>query len=582
MAKLGFRMWLLIILIIASVVFIINWQSFGGKVIVKEVIINSTASELGMQTGEVIKQINGVEIHSIEDYSKALNEALEGRGQIEFRVVVNVENSSENLSFIYLSKNLDFDVGINNTIILVSGNAMEIGLEEGMRILSINNYSIENYSFIQIKKMVESKLKIIILTDKQEYIFLIGDDLGLIVSEVPRTRIKVGLDLQGGARALVEPERPLDANEMAGLLETVRYRLNVYGLTDVNIKEVSDLTGNRYMVVELAGATPQKLQELIGEQGKFEAKVANETLFIGGNNDITFVCKNDASCAYIEQCNEVEGGQICRFHFEIHLSEQAAKKHANVTAGLEEGVGDKKGYLNESLQLYLDDKLVDELLIAVDLKGQEATRIAISGSASGSTRSEAYENTQESMKKLQTVLITGSLPFKLEIVKLDSISPLLGKEFTKNVFIVAIAAFLVVCIIIYLRYRRFILFVPVIITLISEALLVLAIAAVIGWNLDLASIAGIIAAIGTGVDDQIIMIDEMKVSRQYSIKQRIKRAFFIIFGAYATTALALIPLWSVGAGLLRGFVVTTLLGITVGVFITRPAFAEILRKITKD
>ena len=37
------------------------------------------------------------------------------------------------------------------------------------------------------------------------------------------------------------------------------------------------------------------------------------------------------------------------------------------------------------------------------------------------------------MHKLQTILITGSLPYKLEIVKLDSISPVLGKEFTKNI-----------------------------------------------------------------------------------------------------------------------------------------------------
>jgi len=302
---------------------------------------------------------------------------------------------------------------------------------------------------------------------------------------------------------------------------------------------------------------------------------------VGGQKDITFVCRNDASCAYIEQCNKIEGGEACKFIFEIHLSEHAAKKHAEITANLEESVSEPN-YLNSTLDLYLDDKLVDTLLIHINLKGQEATRIAISGSGIGNTRAEAFESAQASMKKLQTILITGSLPFKLEIVKLDSISPLLGKEFTKNIFIVAIAAFLAVCLIIYLRYRSPILFIPVVITLVSEVLLVLAIASIIKWNLDLPSIAGIIAALGTGVDDQIIMIDETRVSKQFSIKERIKRAFFMIFCAYATTALALIPLWSAGAGLLRGFVVTTLLGITIGVFITRPAFADVLKVVTKD
>jgi preprotein translocase subunit SecD len=118
--------------------------------------------------------------------------------------------------------------------------------------------------------------------------------------------------------------------------------------------------------------------------------------------------------------------------------------------------------------------------------------------------------------------------------------------------------------------------------MVSELLLTLGIAALIKWNLDFPSIAGIIAAIGTGVDDQIVMIDESTASKQYSIKERIKRAFFIIFSAYATVIASLIPLWFAGAGLLKGFALTTAIGITVGVFITRPAFGDILSKITKE
>jgi preprotein translocase subunit SecD len=39
------------------------------------------------------------------------------------------------------------------------------------------------------------------------------------------------------------------------------------------------------------------------------------------------------------------------------------------------------------------------------------------------------------MKKLQTIMITGSLPFKLEIVKIDKISPLLGEHFVKAILL---------------------------------------------------------------------------------------------------------------------------------------------------
>ena len=42
------------------------------------------------------------------------------------------------------------------------------------------------------------------------------------------------------------------------------------------------------------------------------------------------------------------------------------------------------------------------------------------------------------------------------------------------------------------------------------------------------------------------------------------------------------PLLWAGAGLLKGFAVTTIIGISAGVFITRPAFAEIVKRVVKD
>ncbi len=116
----------------------------------------------------------------------------------------------------------------------------------------------------------------------------------------------------------------------------------------------------------------------------------------------------------------------------------------------------------------------------------------------------------------------------------------------------------------------------------SEIILTFGIASLIKWNLDLPSIAGIIATIGTGVDDQIVILDESQNSKTYSVKERIKRALFIIFGSYFTVLFSLLPLYWAGAGLLKGFAVTTIIGVSVGVFITRPAFAEIIKRITKE
>ena len=118
----------------------------------------------------------------------------------------------------------------------------------------------------------------------------------------------------------------------------------------------------------------------------------------------------------------------------------------------------------------------------------------------------------------------------------------------------------------------------------SEVYIVLGLAALFRYNLDLAAIAGLIAAVGTGVDDQIVITDELINKEQQfgGFKERINKAFFIIMVAYATTVVAMLPLLKAGAGLLVGFAIITIAGVSVGVFITRPAFAEIIKVLLEE
>jgi len=118
----------------------------------------------------------------------------------------------------------------------------------------------------------------------------------------------------------------------------------------------------------------------------------------------------------------------------------------------------------------------------------------------------------------------------------------------------------------------------------SEAMITLAIATLLKQNLDAASIAGIIAGMGTGVDDQIVILSESfnKEDVNVKLKERLKRAFFIVMGAFFTLIAAMIPLFWAGAGMLRGFALTTIIGITVGILVTRPAFADIIEQIKGD
>jgi preprotein translocase subunit SecD len=475
--------------------------------------------------------------------------------------------------------------GVLITSVEINSTTFNQGLREGQIITAIDGKKIESLedfsNSLQGKFIPNETVKTVLIVENSEIILFSDQAPEITVSDIPNSNIKLGLDLIGGSRALIQAEdRELSLSEVGDLVEITENRLNEFGLTDLNVRQVSDLAGNNFMLVEIAGATPKDLRDLISQQGKFEAKIGNDTVFVGGKDkDIASVCRGDPTCALVEQCGQLADGYHCNFRFTVYLSEDAAKRHADLTRDLAINATPQGNYLSQNLDLYLDDKLVDTLRIGESLKGVVTTQVSVSGSGVGETQNVAFESAEEEMRKLQTILITGSLPYKLKIVKLDTISPVLGSEFIRSILIAGVAALLAVSLFIFIRYKKIKSSLALLITSVSEIILILGIAALIEWNLDLPSIAGILVVVGTGIDQQIIILDEARQGTFLNIRQRMKRAFAIILGAYFTAVVAMLPLLWAGAGLLKGFAFTTIIGITAGVLITRPAFTDMVRKI---
>jgi len=200
------------------------------------------------------------------------------------------------------------------------------------------------------------------------------------------------------------------------------------------------------------------------------------------------------------------------------------------------------------------------------------------------TAQEAYKETSE----LKIILQSGALPVATKIVGKSFISPTLGSEFIRQVLIAGLAALIAVAAIVFIRYRKLMISIPIICISFSEIILILGVASVIHWTIDLAAMAGIIAAIGTGVDHQIVITDESLMEkggekrRRKSIKKRVAQAFFIIFTSAFTTIGAMAPLAYLSLGMLRGFAVTTIIGLLIGILITRPAYGNIAKIILKN
>jgi preprotein translocase subunit SecD len=480
--------------------------------------------------------------------------------------------------------------GVLITDVASNSSAFEAGLDvdtslkpkDRERIISIDDQEINNLDdFQDVIASLQQNSTFRIQTTKSEYPIYLNKEIGITVTEPPTSNIVKGLDLTGGTRVVLTPTEQVSEQNFPELINILEKRLNGFGFKDVAVKG----SGGQYIIVEIAGASKSEVQELVSQQGKFEAKIGEDTVFTGGKKDVVFVCKDDGVCSGIRDCQDDGGNYQCVFEFQIGLSEEAAKKHAEVTSVLDVNITPfGQEYLSKPLELFLDDNLMDTLQISVNLKGIETKDILISGPGAGLTRDEAIQDAVKNMNNLQTILITGSLPVKLEIVRIDEVSPILGSIFVKEAILAGALALLMVAIVIFIRYRKLKISIPMVLISSSEVLILLGFAAATGYNFDLAAIVGIIAAVGTGVDDLIVITDEtMKNSTSnYDWKLKIKRAFFVIMVAYFTTIAAMLPLMWAGAGLLTGFAIVTIAGVTIGVFITRPAYASIIEYLVKD
>lgn len=366
--------------------------------------------------------------------------------------------------------------------------------------------------------------------------------------------IQQGLDLKGGSLIQIQLEKPVDTDTMNTVTSVLDKRLNIFGVKDVKVRS----SGNQYVIVEIAGVQPDQVSKIVGTPGKFVAKIGNETALNGA--DIVSV-----------EAPIITDNQYA-VPFKVSIS--GADKFAKIA----------KGKAGQPVNMYLDDRLITSPEVSAELAaGNPSTSVQISGGA------ESKEAAEAQGKELQTLLKSGALPVKVKIVGVSSVSAELGKQFADGAFIAGILAILAISAVIMFRYRNPLLVIPIIFTTLAELVLILGTASIIHWSIDLAAIAGIIAAIGTGVDDQIIITDEvlkgksLKDRRSRRTKFKIKNAFFIIFASAGTLIAAMLPLAYVGfargasgIGVLSGFAFTTIIGILVGIFITRPVYAKFI------
>jgi len=176
------------------------------------------------------------------------------------------------------------------------------------------------------------------------------------------------------------------------------------------------------------------------------------------------------------------------------------------------------------------------------------------------------------VKEIESILKGGALPVRITLGSKTVIPAPLGQEFLRMSLLGLLFAFLVVSIVISIRYRQLKIILPVLLITLAEIIVLIAITG--SFTIDLATMAGIIAAVGVSIDAQIIITDEL-LKKTGTKDERLDKAMAIINTNVTVAILAMLPLLFSGMVEIIGFAVSTILGALLGALLSRPAYAAI-------
>ncbi len=230
--------------------------------------------------------------------------------------------------------------------------------------------------------------------------------------------------------------------------------------------------------------------------------------------------------------------------------------------------------------------LLSAPLLAPELaSGIPSYNYMVSGAVS-STADTATKNrlALEQEKSIESILKGGSLPVQISLGSRTTLPASLGSEFL-TMSLVAIACSLVfISIFIGLRYRNLSATLPIVLISLGEFVILIGILG--SFTIDLAAMAGIIAAIGVGVDAQIVITDELlkkeKKEEEHSTHEKVELAFGIIKTNAIVAIFSMVPLLFSGLVEVIGFSISTILGALLGYMLTRPTYAALVERTIEN
>jgi preprotein translocase subunit SecD len=374
-------------------------------------------------------------------------------------------------------------------------------------------------------------------------------------------KIHLGLDLQGGARVLLElqptKEVPSITPEVQSQVETViQNRVNGLGVSEPVISKV----GTNRLLVELpAVKNADEAERLLKESAVLEFKIVPPAVSSRARSDKKYA--NDPNGAY------KDAGAVVYTGAELKSAQAAYGQAGQPQVNFQTKDPTKFGKLTQAnlgklLGIFLDKKWVSDATI----QGVITTDGEISGSFS-----------EDDVALLANELNAGALPVPTAIVEKDDVGPVLGHDDLVKSLYASIVGLALVLLFMAIVYRLSGVLADL--ALVVYVLALLALLAAAHAVLTLPGIAGFVLSIGMAVDANVLIFERMKEelwagkSLRAAVKVGFRRAFTSVFDSHVTTIVGAGVLYLLGTGTVKGFAYTlfwgTAFSLFTAVFITR-------------
>jgi len=178
--------------------------------------------------------------------------------------------------------------------------------------------------------------------------------------------------------------------------------------------------------------------------------------------------------------------------------------------------------------------------------------------------------TVDEAKDLATVLNSGNLEARVNVVQSEIVGPTLGKESIRSGLLSFLAAFILVVIYMFLYYSRAGLVADL--ALFSNVFFIVGVLASMGAVLTLPGIAGIVLTLGMAVDANVIIYErvreEVRAGKgiRVAVDEGFKHSYSAIIDGNVTTLITAIVLYIFGSGPIQGFATTLIIGILSSLF----------------